>query len=288
MSDSPEVTRAVRSLIKQRALAAASRVRRVLRPLVVRVRGKFRLVGSSVVVQVDQDTFLFTAAHVLDEGAHTPLFIGDTSGLVGLDGEQTTTKMPSSGKREDDKIDVGLVKLSASAREQLTDIAVLAVSDMDANETTVHRTPLRTHYLVMGFPASQANPSRSGNLVATKTFIYTATPTARDIYKKLSFAEETHVIVDFDKNRTMNMEGQHVAPDPNGVSGGGIWTLGESFDIAAQHLKLIGIGIEWPREKAKVLVGTRVPLFFEVLRKTYPDLSTIVPGTRLRVNVRYE
>ncbi len=283
-----EVTRAVRVLIEQRALAAAGRVRRVLRPLFARVRGKFRLVGSSVMVQVDQDTFLFTAAHVLDEGAHTPLFIGDTSGLVGLDGEQTTTILPSSGKREEDKIDVGLVKLSASAREQLTDIAALAVSELDANETTVHTTPLRTHYLVMGFPASKANPFHSGHSVAAGTFIYTATPAAREIYKKLSFAEETHVIVDFDKNRTMNMRGQLVAPDPKGVSGGGIWTLGESFDITAQHLKLIAIGIEWPRKQAKVLVGTRVPLFFEALRKKYPDLSTIVPETRLGVSVRYE
>ncbi len=205
-----------------------------------------------------------------------------------MDGEQTTTILPSSGKREEDRIDVGLVKLSASAREQLTDIAALAVSDLDANETTVHRTPLRTHYLVMGFPASKANTSRSGHSVATKTFILTATPTAREIYKKLSFAEETHIIVDFDKNRAMSTEGQYVAPDPKGVSGGGIWTLGESFDIAAQHLKLIAIGIEWPRKKAKVLVGTRVPLFFEALRKKYPDLSIFLPGARLSVNVRDE
>ncbi|MBK7970524.1 MAG: hypothetical protein IPK08_17180 [Bacteroidetes bacterium] len=62
-----------------------------------------------------------------------------------------------------------------------------------------------------------------------------------------------------------------VGPDLFGMSGAGVWCINPryDFDSIKPSKKLVAILTEWPIRNKKLLVGTRIDIFTEMLRKDY-------------------
>jgi hypothetical protein len=99
------------------------------------------LVGSSVLLRIGWQSFLISAAHVLDEGK-SDLLLADGGGenFVKLDGRWLTTDAPTTGRR-DDKIDVAIYPLSAEQVAGLGSSVYLGLDDVAPSEV-VDATPL--------------------------------------------------------------------------------------------------------------------------------------------------
>src|SRR5215210_833552 len=69
------------------------------------------VVGSGVLMRVHGHGFLMTAAHVLDENrrAQTNIEVPGRGALLPIGGQAMKSPLPASGRRDDDRIDIGVV-----------------------------------------------------------------------------------------------------------------------------------------------------------------------------------
>jgi hypothetical protein len=110
-------------------------------------------------------------------------------------------------------------------------------------------------------------------------FMLTSVALSREGYGKLGVDDESHVVLEFDRRQLNTPTGQQTAPNPNGISGGGIWGFRER---QGGDPRLVGITIERHRQPVKASVGTRLSVFFEVIRSRWPELSGDIPRSRVR------
>jgi len=258
----------------------AHRLGPVVRPLVATSRGRHFLVGSCVLVRLGAEVFLFTAAHVLDEPS---LLLGLPTGFVGLHGQAIKSTPPADKGREDDRADVGIVCLTSSLHGALGDTPVLSSAELDVEDQATPERPTQ-HYLVIGFPSSRATFNVAKRLAKFEGFVLTAASKTPEMYQRLGFPEHAHVVLDFDQRSAKSPDGRSIAPKLSGVSGGGIWNLGDATDGTGAIPRLAAIAAEWHQGAAKAIIGTRVSLHCEVLRRHRPDLAALLPqSTRIRM-----
>jgi hypothetical protein len=272
-----------REMVSQRAMALAGRLGPAVRPLITDTNNQYALIGSSVVVGFGTELFLFTAAHVLDHGS---LVVGLPRGFAKLQGEVIKSTPPKGRRREDDAADIGIVRLSDELRESLAGVPFISAPGLDVDDQAVD-VPATKHYMVVGFPSSRARFIVGDRRARFEGFVLTSKPARSLDYQLLGLTDHAHIVLDFEQKTARAPDGQTIAPKVNGVSGGGIWNLGDSFNPEGFRARLAGIAIEWHRRKAKVIIGTRISLYCEVLRQHRPDLSEVIPKpTRIRLRYR--
>src|SRR4051812_12573399 len=101
-------------------------------PIALRQKKSSRseVIGSGVLVNVHGEIVLLTAAHVIDREADGDLLIPGRKYFTPLSGDFFKSKPPSSGRREDDKFDIGYVCLDKRPRQNLhSDCKILQRSD---------------------------------------------------------------------------------------------------------------------------------------------------------------
>ena len=273
-----------RELISRRALAVGRRLTPAVRPLFALVRDVPELVGTCVLLGVNETLFVLSAAHVLDE-RHRGLLIGGAKGVTDLAGDFISTTLPERGGRSADRNDVGIVRLATGVQRALSDLLVLTPADVDVDDRSSIPGQAKPHYLVLGYPSSKARASISERRVKCEGFILTALPASAATCEKLGVGDHSHVVLDFEQRDVTSVDGRSTAPSLRGVSGGGVWSLGTSFDVEGRHAKLAAIGIEWHVRGPKAIVGTRLALFVEVIRRHCPELSAYIPVPR-RIRVK--
>ena len=260
-----------REFVSARAMAIAHRLGPVVRPLVATIDGRHSLVGSCVLVRLGSEVFLFTAAHVLDEPS---LLLGLPTRFVALEGQALTSTPPAGKGREDDRSDVGVVCVASGLHGVLGETQVLSSSELDVDDRATPDVPTK-HYLVIGYPASRATFNVARRLARFEGFVLTATSAKLNAYERLGFPEHAHVVLDFDQSSAKSPDGRSTAPKLPGVSGGAIWNLGDATDTNGTSPRLAAIATEWHRGPTKAIVGTRISLHCEVLRRHRPDLAPL-------------
>ena len=269
-----------RDFISARAMAMAHRLGPVVRPLVATSDGRHCLAGSCVLVRLGSEVFLFTAAHVLDEPS---LLLGLQARFVRLEGEAIKSMPPADKGREDDSADVGIVRLASGLHGALGDTQVLSSAELDVDDRATPELPTQ-HYLVIGFPGSRATFNVARRLARFEGFVLTTTSVKPEVYQRLGFPEHAHVVLAFDQRSAKSPDGRSISPKLSGVSGGGIWNLGDSSDTTHTTPRLAAIAAEWHQGATKAIVGTRVSLHCEVLRQHRPDLAALLPqATRIHI-----
>ena len=270
----------------RRAALAEDRIAKYVVPLYGTDERKQRyVIGSGVLVCIQQDGFLVTAAHVLDEHlrAQTNIEVPGRGALMPLSGQAIKTPLPQSGRREDDPLDIGVVPLPPELVDDLlAHFTFLDVARVDASDVPAPQT----RYTFVGYPSSQHDGPRGGVLTIEPVRL-SSDALPRDKYPS-GFELETHVCIDFDAKRMVaRSERLQTPPDPHGVSGGGVFRIGTWDEIIAgtNQERLVAIAIE-VRKQEHCLVGTRVAFPLEMIRAQFPQLSSSIPSSRyLRVNV---
>ncbi|NNE16245.1 MAG: hypothetical protein HKN51_14770 [Saprospiraceae bacterium] len=224
--------------------------------------------GSGVFVEIDSEKFLFTAAHVTDD-MEDDIYVGiGENEVLKLGGELTRNEAP--GNRDDDKIDIAIMKLSDETIEKLGDQYDFIKQDELGINHEFKELPM---YQSVGFPATKSKFNKFKNELKSRPFLYTTMPAKSELYEKLGCQTYSNIIVHYDKKNVKDYRTDQTVtgPDPFGISGSGLWHTPSQVKAKGEKIDklLVGIMTEWPTENRKYWIGTRIDLFTEIVRQKY-------------------
>lgn len=245
-----------------------------------RVKG-YDLVGSSVLCGVGEETFLISAAHVLDQGNEN-LFIGTPSGFF----ELTDQVVRSIGRGQDDRFDVGFIRLNKDLVSQLSAYARIPAgwSDRDISISG------RQWYRIFGCPWRKVEKNAYTFYPQVYHFDLQSSPAENHVDRT---SPETHIALEFIPRKMLDGANRQItAPNLEGVSGGPVWKFIQTTQTtpegrAVATFTLAGIAIEHRRDD-RLVVATRIFAPMEAIRSLYPELSQFIPENPLEVHARWE
>jgi hypothetical protein len=206
-------------------------------------------VGSGVLLKMRGATFLLTAAHVIDEVAESAnLGIAGNGQIVRAEGEARFTTLPNGARREDDRIDAAVLRLTDTC---VTHLACPTLSDdeLAIGAELAEGDPL----LLAGFPAapSMSSVDLEARFVSRKLLKIVARRSSDSRYAALRTDPATNVVVTFDYKRAITNNARVTSPALDGMSGGGVWML------SGARGKLAAIFTDHPR-RTRTLISTHI------------------------------
>lgn len=227
-------------------------------------------IGSCILVAVNNNNFLITAAHIADELNISKLYIGAEDRLVELDNKFCSSDAPN-GDRKKDHFDISLLKVSESLENQLVGLDFLTEDKMCQRfEYTSGR-----QYLALGYPRSKNKKFfRQDASIKSHLFKYTSVVKKDDgLCAELSVSGHQHLFLDFDSKYSKDYNGNVVnSINPTGVSGGALIDMGrlanpEQFKIGASCVgQLAGMLIE-NKSEYKAMVALRIDTVVKAIKK---------------------
>ena len=232
-----------------------------------------KLIASGLLLEIGESRFLITAGHALDDMREGESAVPVNGGLSIVTGAKSRFCSQNSTKLEDDKFDVGVVRLSGSAWESVASSGFLTLGD------TALRLPLAPckDFAFIGYPATKQRRVAKNAILQSFQYRLVASGRPPASYEGLGYDQSVSVLLGFNKRRVWSELGCQSAPDLYGMSGGGVWCFGGRLGHASSQPLLAGIGIEWLRkEKDKVIVATRIDRILEAIVEKYPELGILV------------
>jgi len=250
-SEDPRITKLIRNL----SIVLSQHVV----PIFLRHRGKPMLTGAGTLVSSKTNHYLVTAAHVLDPAASgEELFCYVEKGMSQRIAGEVMVSEPSKGcGRKDDRIDIGVVKLSGPRFPPFSGVEKFAISRDCLLPQAVPRD--QKQYLLVGFPSSksQVNPLKKRVNLTPFSFRNMGPPIGT--YTALGLDPRAHILLGYSQRRTFANDGrQQMSPSPKGMSGSPLWLL---YDYVrprpALDCPIVGVVIEnWVKEE--VIVATDI------------------------------
>lgn len=214
---------------------------------------KPRLTGTGFILDINHRRFFCTASHVANDVIKRGFFVG-----FNLFNSTPCAFYKSNGDKADN-----------------IDIAVMEVTDIECFDT-MRAIPLdmishepeekRGVFIFMGYPSSlQKRKFKENNAfkISIRGF-YNALCSEND-YETLGVTSRKHIAVSFDKKKCKDMDGnQFTFPDPQGMSGGGIWRYGPNSGSPV----LCGLSHSNPGQK-KFFLGTSIYLVLALITRKY-------------------
>ncbi len=257
---------------RQRTAAAEDRTTQYVTPIYADHDNNKYGLGSGVLLVVQQEHFLITAAHIIDEHHTTNLYLLAEKHFLAIGGPVLMTPLPASGDRNDAPLDVAVLHLNAeTATAVQAHKQFLTINRVDASDKPY------THslYTITGYPSTKQPPPKGGILTTTPVR-FTSVPLPPDQYPK-PFTLGTHFGIPYDKKKQIarNLKVER-PPDPHGISGGGLFRLGTFDQIkhGTNTESLIGIAIE---ARPHSLISTNITIALELIRADHPELDDHIP-----------
>lgn len=243
-------------------------------------------IGSGVLLAVGPAHFLLTCAHVLDHlddptTGRTSLLSVLNGDLQPFAGTGCVSRMPATGGRERDRLDVTFLRLDdATAAGFRAQFAFWPVEAVAIGVEASHDT----HYSFMGYPLRDAEPRGKGMLRPQIQKI-TARSYAEADYQRVGVMPFSHVGIVMDGAPMRDEKGnvhpdRPLAPMLNGLSGGGVFKgvrrreLGQDVPV-----ELVGLCMELPPEHPQSFLAVRITAALEGIRRRFPELSPFIPET---------
>ncbi len=181
-------------------------------------------IGSCILLNLRGTPLLLTAAHVIDNNAHTTLYVGGKTSLVQIDGDFLATTAPE-GSRDRDRHDFAIWKIPPHIVSELGDVKYIIEGEL-AQEAIRNEGRL---FLVLGYPNTKNKGADiSKKAVKSELWKYASTAKSSDsLAKTLGISGTDHLFVGFNKKRSKDSAGNVVhSIKPTGVSGGALIDLG--------------------------------------------------------------
>lgn len=161
------------------------------------------ILGTAVFCQVVDQHFLVTAAHVLDEREMVSfgrgIILGDASTTV------VRTALPSTGNRDDDPLDLAVLRLSVDQSRRLDEQGRRPIP-MDDWEVDDLAQP-EQRYVFCGFPASGTDRDRPRRLLEPIRVSANCVALSAEGVARLGLHATTHVVGQFRRRRMRTANG---------------------------------------------------------------------------------
>lgn len=239
------------------------------------------LIGTGFALHIGTHKKLITAGHVTDLLGNNQFYVPDNGDLRPFDCR--ISRFGHAGiDRSRNPIDISVIDLDEKQAARLTGYHFFLPEKIE------HRHSLRSpdcHYAFVGYPANKNDGKFKATEVGTHLLRYCGKSITPDQHAKLNRPCETHLGIVFDKNSIGSDGKAFTAPDPYGISGCPVWSLGtvpEIVDMAKTKAPLLaGMGIEY---RDHSLVAVRACLILQVIRSLHGELKTSIedcPHVRL-------
>ncbi|MGZ4963606.1 MAG: hypothetical protein ACXWKG_05170 [Limisphaerales bacterium] len=227
-------------------------------------------IGSGVLIQIGDDKFFLTAAHVSDQEEDGTILIPGRRGLIEPTGYFARMRKPASGRREDDKMDIAYYRLSDEC-----------VADMDAECLFLERPDvnlegeprLRLQYTFAGYPWRRGRVGK--NTVEPDFATFSGMEATTADYIRLGLKRDRHIAVRFNRKKTFSQRQRRVvtSPLPDGVSGGGVFVWSEeALAKSPVRLPLAGVANGFIADE-NLLIATRLHAYVKCIFYKHPDIA---------------
>lgn len=228
--------------------------------------------GTGVLLRIDTHYFLISAAHVFDQ-AGDDLFFTQS---VAPDEKKCVvyrTDAPG-GVRKNDKIDLGFCKLTPTIARQLVDAghSFLGVDALEMDAVA----PIAGKYSFTGYPGSKTKTLVREKILRPKPYEYSLLAMPDAALRSANWTPEIHLGGLFERSKMAYPAGEQItAPEPLGMSGGGVWIKQSPQD----DYRLVGIGIEWDGRNS-MLIGVRIGLLVPMIKNRFPETIPYLRDSR--------
>jgi hypothetical protein len=226
-------------------------------------------IGSGVLIEIGEEIYLLTAAHVTDWRDKGILCIPGKSGIKPIAGHVVSLEMPTKIDRQNDKVDISYFRLSHDLAQDLHDEAKPIVrEDMNLTESLIEGDL----YTFAGYPLTKTKVKT--DVVSSEPFFFTGEASSAQKYSTLGYDIHRNIVINFNRKKVKYYDGsQFTAPHPRGVSGGGIFSWPKDFSVRPRMPErlLVGIGHTY-HERHHCLVGTRINVYLSLIQRNHPSL----------------
>lgn len=239
-------------------------------PLFIEGQGKTHLCGSGFLVSAGASSFLISAAHVFDElRDHNGFFYIEPKTKRSLSGQLRLTKAPDGKNRNQDTLDVGVLKLKSPGFPPYPAVnkCPLSIGSLLPNALPrEHKT-----YLLVGFPESQSRVNPVQKEIESKVYAFRNISHPTKKYAGFGIKPENHIAIVFDIKRSVGSDNyRRQFPDPRGMSGSPVWLLYDEQELHdqksddSQKMFVVGIAIEH-RKEHRAIVATDIGVALEMI-----------------------
>ena len=207
------------------------------------VKARPEFVGSGVYFSIGGSHFLITAKHVA--GNKPDQFVIPQS-------TEEFDSIPTSMfvHTESDEIDVAVAQLDTPL-PMFIPIQKGQLVDLDESRHIPNRL------IALGFPGSKVRATSTE--VKTLLKKYASTEASRLEYTRLSVDRRVTHVLDFDKTQVISLtKGMSTFPNPNGMSGGGLFWMHHKGILEREPVLLGGILTEWDPKTKKGMKATKI------------------------------
>jgi hypothetical protein len=181
-------------------------------------------------------------------------------------------RLPPSGRRSDDKLDVAYFWLDNDCVGNLD----LRCRVLERQDVCLEAEPARrTTYTLAGFPWRKCKIS--GHSIETDFNTFSGFEAKKSEYDGLGLTRSSHIVIRFHRKRTFSSRYKKVvvSPLPSGMSGGGVYVWSEeALKTWPVRLPLVGIANEFVPSKS-LLIATRLCVYVRCIFHNQPDLAAI-------------
>ena len=242
-----------------------AKVAKSTRPLFYKtVKGEIKIAGSSVFVMLDYNYYLISAAHVLAENLDST-FTKIEYEEIYLSGNHLFSPLPITGNRDDDKIDLFVMRLDKVGIEKLLTWYLPVTEEQIGIK---HQTGEMFRYFLYGYPITRTRRKWGTDEMKVSTQAYAGNIEKKFNYGKSGFDNDLHLAIQFDGHGlSIDKQNLHLLPDLTGISGSGLWY----FDTNETN-QLLGIVIQRVNQPGqKVLIAIKIEIviayIFELLKR---------------------
>ena len=225
---------------------------------------RLNFVGTSIYFEIESRYFLFTAKHVALENPkdfYIPL----------CDDEFFNIPTDNFTYSESDKIDIAVFELVQS----LDSFIPLTISQCLPYEEVKYYS---RNLIAVGYPGSRIKSTSTTVRTLLKKFV--TKESSRNEYHKFNADNRISIVVDFNKKETISLKGEKkVFPDPNGMSGGGLFWI-QHKGLSTRSLPLLcGILVYWDCNSESGMKATKIDFALAILKKRF---GITIPQTHIK------
>ena len=220
---------------------------------------KYKLHGTGVLMHIKSKYLLVTAAHVFDDFEKLLIPLENGKSMF-KPGGQIITNSPEV-TREKDNIDIGILILDLESVNELN----TTYQFLEEDQILINHRFVEEHdYMIFGFPSTWSDRSFTRKSFHIRPFYNFTNPVNNSEYPRYNRKDYLNIIVTYNRKKAINVKSKTLSygPDLFGMSGCGLWDVSHFAKV-----QLVAIMTDWPKENRKRIIGVRMDIVTEVLRK---------------------
>jgi hypothetical protein len=211
-------------------------------------------IATATFVEINDEPFLLTAAHVTDSASNGQLYVPTDAGFQEIEGYMSYIAVLPEQTRSQDDIDIAYFRLN-------TEFANLLSTTFTVMKAAKRKVLLTAHehnaYSAVGYPITRSK--KRDDLYTSEIYSPRGIVANAEVYKSLNLSPETSIVIHFNRKNTVDASDFMPSSPPGlrGISGGPIFAWPRDMELLTDWSlpKMVGIMHSY-REKDGLIIGT--------------------------------